>query len=118
LEWYKKNNLLKEAQLSWYQTIDKKHLSVYVKFDDGLSIPFARKQRSKKWDFFQADGPSLFKMRGLKNNIIHTPPTSPQNSGYTLPPTSIKPPLRKCFRLGRLSKTNGQRFHVLLEGYH
>jgi hypothetical protein len=51
-KWYQKDNLIKETYLSWYQSIDKKHLCVYVKFDGGLSIPFARKLRYKKsWAF-------------------------------------------------------------------
>jgi hypothetical protein len=44
----KKDNLLKETQLSWYQSIDNKYLWVYVKFDGGLFIPFARQLKSKK----------------------------------------------------------------------
>jgi hypothetical protein len=44
----KKDNLLKEARLSWYQSIYTKHLWVYVKFGCELFIPFARKVRSKK----------------------------------------------------------------------
>jgi hypothetical protein len=40
IEWSdikKKNYLLKEARLSWYQSIDTKHLCVYVKIEGGLS---------------------------------------------------------------------------------
>jgi hypothetical protein len=38
----------KDISLPWYQSIDKKHLRVYVKFEVGLSIPFTRKMSSKK----------------------------------------------------------------------
>jgi hypothetical protein len=44
----KKANLLTETQLSWYQSIDKKHFWVYIIFDNGLSIPFAGELRLKK----------------------------------------------------------------------
>jgi hypothetical protein len=44
----KKGNLLKETRLFWYQSIYNKHFSVYVKFDGGLSISFAKKLRPKK----------------------------------------------------------------------
>jgi hypothetical protein len=43
-----KANLLKEIQSSWYQSIDKRHFYIYVEFDGGLSIVFARELRSKK----------------------------------------------------------------------
>jgi hypothetical protein len=43
-EWsvIKKKNSLKESRLSWFHLIDKKHLEIYVKFDGGLSILFAK----------------------------------------------------------------------------
>jgi hypothetical protein len=44
----KKDSLLLETRRSWYQSIDQKHLWVYVKSDGELSIPFARKWKSKK----------------------------------------------------------------------
>jgi hypothetical protein len=66
----KKYNLLTETQLSWYHSIDKKHLRTHVKFDGGLSIPVARKSESKKngtflrewWvcPFFQMAGCEMF----------------------------------------------------------
>jgi hypothetical protein len=43
----------KENKYSWYRSIDKRYFWVFVKFEDGLSIPFTRKMSSKKWDFFQ-----------------------------------------------------------------
>jgi hypothetical protein len=42
----KKDSLLKETRLSWYQSIDKKHFWIYVKFGGGLSIPFTRRRWS------------------------------------------------------------------------
>jgi hypothetical protein len=56
-----KDNLLKESRLYWYQSIDKKHLWAYVKFDGGLSIPFASKLRFEKVGLFPRDGLPFFK---------------------------------------------------------
>jgi hypothetical protein len=44
----KVGNLPGKTGLSWYQSIAKKHLWIYVIFDGGLSIPFTRKSESKK----------------------------------------------------------------------
>jgi hypothetical protein len=41
-----------EIRLPWYQSIDKTHFWVYVKFERRLSIPFTRKMSSKKGYFF------------------------------------------------------------------
>jgi hypothetical protein len=63
----KKDNLLEDIQLSWCQSIDKKHIWIYIKFDGGLSIPFARqlfarKLRLKKSGTF--DGRSVLLPKG------------------------------------------------------
>jgi hypothetical protein len=64
---FKKGNLLKKTQLSWYQSIAKKHLWIHVKFDGGLSIPFTRKIESKKNGTFSKGVVCPFsKWRGLK----------------------------------------------------
>jgi hypothetical protein len=55
-----KENSLKETQFSWYQSIDKKHLWVHVKFDGGLSIPLARKSRFKKSETFSKGWSAFF----------------------------------------------------------
>jgi hypothetical protein len=52
-------NLPEKTRLSWYQSIAKKHLWIYVIFNDGLSIPFTRKSESKKNGTFS-------KWRGLE----------------------------------------------------
>jgi hypothetical protein len=62
----KKESSLKETQRSWYQAIDKKHLCVYVKFDGGLSIPFARKPRSKKSGTFSKGMSAFSQMAGVE----------------------------------------------------
>jgi hypothetical protein len=41
-------NLPEKTRLSWYQSIAKKDLWIYVIIDGGLSIPFTRKSESKK----------------------------------------------------------------------
>jgi hypothetical protein len=41
-------NSLKEIRHSWYQSIDKKHLWVHVKFECGLLIPFTKKKRDPR----------------------------------------------------------------------
>jgi hypothetical protein len=57
----------KEIKLSWYQSIDKKYFWVYIKFDGGLSIPFARKMRPKKLRLFpKGCGLSFLQMAGFK----------------------------------------------------
>jgi hypothetical protein len=56
----------KKFRLSLYQSIDKKQLCVYVKFECGLSIPFTRKMRSKKVGISK-DGLSFFQMAGFEN---------------------------------------------------
>jgi hypothetical protein len=55
----------KESKLSWYQSKDKKHFLVYVKFEVGLPILFTVKTRSKKVRFFSVSVP-FFKWRGWK----------------------------------------------------
>jgi hypothetical protein len=40
----KNGNSSKETGLSWYPSIDEKHIWVYVKFDGRLSIPFREKK--------------------------------------------------------------------------
>jgi hypothetical protein len=57
----------KEIKLAEYQSIDKKHLCVYVKFEGGLSIPFTKKMRSKKVKLFQGDDLSFLEMAGCEN---------------------------------------------------
>jgi hypothetical protein len=52
---------------SRYQSIDEKHIQVHVKFENRLSIPFARKSRSKKSGTFSKDGLHFYNWRGLKN---------------------------------------------------
>jgi hypothetical protein len=55
-----------ESKLSWYQSIDTRHLWVYVKFEGGLSIPFARKLRFKKSETFPEGRSALFPTAELK----------------------------------------------------
>jgi hypothetical protein len=41
-----------KTKISWYQSINKKHLQIHVEFDGGLSIPIARKWKSEKEGLF------------------------------------------------------------------
>jgi hypothetical protein len=52
----KKDNSSTEIRRSWYQSIDKKHIWVNVKFGGRLSIPFRRKKRFKKVGLFLMGG--------------------------------------------------------------
>jgi hypothetical protein len=61
----KRESSLKETQHCWYQSIDKKHLWVYVKFDGRLSIPLARKLRFKKSETFSKGMVCLFSDGGV-----------------------------------------------------
>jgi hypothetical protein len=45
-------NLSKKIRLAGYQSIDKKHFFVCVKFEVGSFIPFTRKMSSKKVRLF------------------------------------------------------------------
>jgi hypothetical protein len=53
---WKIHNLLIEINLSWYPSIDQKHLWAYVKFVCVMFILFARKWRSKKVELFPNGG--------------------------------------------------------------
>jgi hypothetical protein len=76
----KKANLLKKTQPFWYQSIDKRHLSINVKFDGGLSIQFARELRPKKSGTFSKGVVvcPFSKWRGLKGLKILRLPQRPQ----------------------------------------
>jgi hypothetical protein len=43
----------KKFRLSRYQSLDKKHFRVHVKFEVGLSILFTRKRVPKKCELFE-----------------------------------------------------------------
>jgi hypothetical protein len=66
-EWsgIKRESSLKETQRSWYRSIDKMHLWIYVKSDGGLSIPLARKSRSQKSETFSKGMFCLFSNGGI-----------------------------------------------------
>jgi hypothetical protein len=58
----------KETRLPWYQSVDEKHIWVYVKFEVGLSIPFARKMGFKKVRLFQ--GLSFLQKAGFEHENL------------------------------------------------
>jgi hypothetical protein len=45
-------NLPEKTRLSWYQSLAKNHLWIYVIFNGGLSIPLTRKSESRKTGLF------------------------------------------------------------------
>jgi hypothetical protein len=58
----------KEINLSWYQSVDKKYLRIYIKFEVGLSIPFTSKMSSKKSETFSKVCP-FFKLINEKLSL-------------------------------------------------
>jgi hypothetical protein len=62
---YTNSKSCKKIRLSWYQPIDKNDLCFYVKFENRLSIPFARKMRSKKSGTFP-NGSAFLQVAGVQ----------------------------------------------------
>jgi hypothetical protein len=68
----KNGKSFKEIRLSRYQSIDKKHFCVHVKFEAGLSILFTRKMSSKKSKTFSKVCP-FFKLINEKLSLCPSP---------------------------------------------
>jgi hypothetical protein len=67
----KNGKSFKEIWLSWYQSTDKMHFWVCVKFEDGSSNPFTRKMGSKKSETFSKVCP-FFKLINEKLSLRAT----------------------------------------------
>jgi hypothetical protein len=60
-----KEKVHSKNSIFWYHSIDEKRIWVHVKFDGGLSIPFARKLRYKKVGLFTREWFVLFSTGGI-----------------------------------------------------
>jgi hypothetical protein len=64
----KKWKTSKKIRLSRYQSIDKIHFWVYVKFEVGLSIPFTRKMRFKEVRVFPRSVHPVYKKNEIQRS--------------------------------------------------